>query len=141
MSAHVIDFAGAAARRHRQAAVTRPVATGTAAPCPHEFKFWAGASGRRYVHTLHGLIDCPEVINCNVLLVRRDTVGRRKVLHVGRLEHDAPSLNLAEIRYLGATLGANEVHVHMLAETAPQRRLVELDLQTALACSAAARAS
>ena len=140
MSAIVIDFASAAARQLRARSGDR---TQTARPAPalqHDFKFWTGASGKRYVHTLHGLIDCPEVDNCNVLLVSTEA-GRRKVLHVARLEHDAPSLNLAEIRHLGATLGATEVYVHLLAESAQQRRFVELDLQAALATSNETRAN
>ena len=107
----------------------------------HDFKFWTGASGKRYVHTRHGLIDCPEVDNCTVLLVRVAADGRREVAHVGRLEHDAPSLNLAEIRHIGATLGAGEVYVHLLAETAQQRRFVEIDLQAALAGANGTRAN
>ena len=53
----------------------------------------------------------------NYVLVRRDADGRRTVLSIGRVTHDAPSLNLAEIRQRGAELGANEVHVHLLADT------------------------
>ena len=131
MSGQVIDFARAAARLPRRSAAARSAGTSAAARFPHQFKFWTGASGKRYVHTQHGLIDCPEVDACNVMLVRRTPAGRREILHVGRLEHDAPSLNLAEIRRLGATLGANEVYLHLLAETAQQRRFVELDLSAA----------
>ena len=149
MSAHVIDFVSAAARQRRigtragsedRDAAARDLAR-PAAVLEHDFKFWTGASGKRYVHTLYGLIDCPEVDNCNVLLVRRDADGHRQVMHVGRLEHDAPSLNLAEIRHIGATLGVNEVYVHLLAETSRQRRFVEIDLQAALAASNATRAN
>ena len=146
MSAHVIDFASASARRRRigKSGANRAVEQIAVRPAPvleHDFKFWTGASGKRYVHTLYGLIDCPEVDNCNVLLVRRDADGRRQVMHVGRLEHDAPSLNLAEIRHLGATLGVNEVYVHLLAETSRQRSFVEIDLQAALAASNETRAN
>lgn len=94
-----------------------------------QFHFWAGVSGRRYVHTVYELLTCPEVPPANYLLVRRDRFGRRKVLAVGGLEHDAASLNLAELRQRGACLGANEVHIHYLAKTEHQRRLVELDLR------------
>lgn len=93
------------------------------------FHFWSGASGRRYVHTVYDLLDCPEVPAANFLLVRRDASGQRTVLAVGHLKHQAPSLNLAEIRCRGARLGANEVHVHLLAPSAQDRRVVELDLR------------
>jgi len=97
----------------------------------HAFAFWSGASGRRYVHTVYTLIECPELPRANYLLVRRDKAGRR-VLRVGRLTHKAQSLNLAEIRHNGARLGANEVHVHLLGRTEEQRRQIELDLAAAL---------
>jgi hypothetical protein len=39
-------------------------------------------------------------------------------------------LNLAEIRQRGAELGAHEVHVHLLAESSKESRMVEFDLKT-----------
>ena len=138
MSAVVIDFASAAARQLQR----KPFARVKVAPAlSHDFKFWAGASSNRYIHTRHGLFDCPEVAPCNVMLVRVDERGRREVVYVGRLEHEQPSLNLAEIRHLGATLGAREVYLHLLAETAVQRRFVEIDLQAALAGAEQTRAN
>ncbi|WP_333794714.1 hypothetical protein [Hyphomicrobium sp.] len=93
------------------------------------FQFWSGASGRRYVHTVYDLLDCPEIPAANFLLVRRDGSGDRSVLAIGHLKHKAASLNLAEIRHRAARLGANEVHVHLLALSAHERCMVELDLR------------
>jgi hypothetical protein len=98
----------------------------------HRFFFWRGATGERYVHTVFGLLDCPELPRSIYILVRRDAHGRRSVLHVGRADHEATSLNLAEVRFRGASAGANEVHVHFLVEGDRERRLVEFDLQTGL---------
>ena len=139
MSAHIIDFASAAARMRKRVS-PKPKSTAAALGLAHDFKFWTGASGKRYVHTLFGLIDCPEVGHANVLLVRADGHGKREVVHVGRLEQ-APSVNLAEIRKLGATLGANEVYLHLLADSPMQRRFIEIDLQAALAGAEQTRAS
>ena len=50
------------------------------------------------------------------------------MLHVGQLEHDTATLNLAELRFRGANAEANEVHVHFLAEDADEREMVALDL-------------
>jgi hypothetical protein len=105
-------------------------------PCPAHglparLHFWRGASGRRYPHTVYGLIECPPLPQATYLLVRRDDAGRREVLHIGLCESDAPTLNLAQLRQRGATLGVNEVHVHFLAETAEQRRLALCDLRAA----------
>ena len=143
MTALVVDFVAArSARLARTAALSQPTpakpASSAGATPATDFKFWVGASGRRYVHTIHTLLTCPEVPNANYILVRRREDGRRTVLRIGCLSHDAPSLNLAEIRQDGATLGANEVHVHLIAETEAQRRFIELDLSSGLSLSSGA---
>ncbi|HRN84388.1 MAG TPA: hypothetical protein PK857_06175 [Hyphomicrobium sp.] len=128
MGARVIQLAEVRARR------SNPT---PAAPLGHDieltdrFHFWSGASGQRYVHSVYSLLECPEIPAANFLLVRRDGAGHREVLAIGRLRHGSSSLNLAEIRLRGARLGANEVHVHLLAPSAEQRRAVELDLRAA----------
>ncbi len=126
MGARIIQLAEVRARRSNRA----PVASlGTDIESADRFHFWSGASGQRYVHSVYSLLECPEVPAANFLLVRRDAAGRRDVLAIGRLRHGAGSLNLAEIRQRGARLGANEVHVHLLAPSAAQRRVVEADLR------------
>lgn len=126
MGARVIQLAEVRARRSAQ----KPIASPDSAPeLTDRFHFWSGASGRRYVHSVYSLVDCPEIPAANFLLVRRDATGRRAVLAIGHLTNGAGSLNLAEIRHRGARLGANEVHVHLLAPSAQQRRIVELDLR------------
>ncbi|MCH9808298.1 MAG: hypothetical protein K0U74_11250 [Alphaproteobacteria bacterium] len=94
-----------------------------------KFHFWVGASGDRYIHTIHTLFDCPELDTANYLLVRRNDAGTPVVLAAAYTSHTAPSLNLAEVRHLGATLGANEVHVHFLAGSHQQAKLVAYDLR------------
>src|SRR4029079_1425138 len=82
------------------------------------FHFWTGASGKRYVHSVYDLLECPPMPAVNYVLVRRNVDGRLEALSIGRVSNGAPSLNLAEIRHRGAELGAHEVHVHLLAENA-----------------------
>jgi hypothetical protein len=126
MGARVIQLAEVRARR----SAPKPIAAlDTTSELNDHFHFWSGASGQRYVHSVYDLFDCPEVPAANFLLVRRDGAGRRSVLAIGNLTHEASSLNLAEIRQRAARLGANEVHVHLLATTPQQRRVVELDLR------------
>lgn len=103
-----------------------------AAPSFERFHFWSGASGEAYVHTVYALIDCPAIPASNYILVRRDTNGACHALAVGRVAEDAPSLNLARVRQLAANLGANEVHVHLIAGTPKQSKLVEFDLKSSL---------
>ena len=96
---------------------------------PARLHFWRGASGKRYVHSVYSLIECPPLPKAMYLLVHRNKDGQRQVLHIGCGQSDAPTLNLARVRQRGAQLGANEVHVHFLAETEAQRRLVTCDLR------------
>jgi hypothetical protein len=90
---------------------------------------WQGASGQRYAHSIFSLIECPPLPKVAYALVRRDAGGARRVLHIASGSSDAPTLNLARIRQRGATLGANEVHVHALARTDDERHLVVCDLR------------
>ena len=91
--------------------------------------FWAGTSGHEYVHTIYSLAGCPEIPPASVLLVRRTETARRLVLMVMSVEHAAPSLNLAYIRQKGASVGANEVHVHFADGKSCARRTALMDLQ------------
>lgn len=127
-------------RRHK---ISCPAATDAGSPGPRatprgepsglasSFHFWSGASGRRYVHTVYSIRECPELPASNFVLVHRDELGRCRALAVGRLSHRSASLNLAEIRQRGAQLGATEVHVHLLAEGSQQMKTIEQDVRTA----------
>ena len=129
MSAEIIQLAEFRARRCDLHLVDRdPAAT---LETGARFHFWTGASGRRYVHTVYSLFDCPAVEAANYVLVKRGGNIRREVLAIGRLQSDSATLNLAEIRQRGATLGADEVHIHLLATSAQESQAVEFDLRTA----------
>jgi hypothetical protein len=93
---------------------------------------WRGASGRRYVHGVFRLLDCPQVEAVTYILVRRGTDGSREAVRIDHTKSDAPSLNLAEIRRHAAQLGANEVHVHSLAPGAAARSTLVFDLRAGL---------
>lgn len=92
------------------------------------FHYWRGASGRRYLHSVYSLIGCPALPRANYILVRRHEDGTREALAFGQTKDEAHSLNLAHLRHQGAKRGANEVHLHLLAETTEARDLVETDL-------------
>ena len=95
------------------------------------FHYWRGASGRRYLHSVYTLIGCPALPRANYILVRRHEDGTRCPLAFGQTRDDTASLNLAHLRHQGAKFGANEVHIHLLADTADARTLVEADLVAA----------
>lgn len=92
------------------------------------FHYWRGASGRRYLHSVYSLIGCPALPRANYILVRRYQDGTRAALAFGQTRDETASLNLAHLRHQGAKCGANEVHIHLLAETAEERGKVEADL-------------
>jgi len=125
MAARILNLA----RVEHRPAVPEPVALGMPQDLPGRLHFWRGASGARYVHTVYSLIECPPLPKSTYLLVHRGQDGRRHVRHIGCGDSEAPTLNLARIRQRGAQLGANEVHVHFLAEGEAERRLVALDLR------------
>lgn len=135
MSAQIIDFAqardriGVPTRAHRLE--TQVSATQDLLPSGKErFQFWTGASGRRYVHTVYDLITCPTLPASNYMLIKRDDNGEPDILAVGRADNGASSLNLAEVRRRGAELGANEVHVHLLANNVTEAKQIKSDLET-----------
>jgi hypothetical protein len=125
MAAQIVSLAP----QRRRIAAPAPVALGMAQDLPGRLHFWRGASGRRYVHTVYALIECPPLPQAVYLLVNRDKSGRRRVLSIDAGESDAPTLNLARVRQRGAQLGANEVHVHFPSEQEADRRLVLCDLR------------
>lgn len=128
MGALIIELSEYRARKGGPShTITEPVRRGNPMD---RFHFWSGASGKRYVHTIYSLIECPAVPASNYVLVKRDDQGNRRVLSIGRVCNEATSLNLAEIRHRGAQLGANEVHVHLLADTDQASKLVEFDLRS-----------
>lgn len=96
------------------------------------FHSWQGVTGQHYLHRVYTLIGCPAVPPSNYLLVARLPDGTKRVLYVGCAGNDAPSLNLAEIRHRGATLGAAEVHVHSTVGSEAERIAIQEDLQVSL---------
>lgn len=131
MTARVIQFDQAVkARAQRPVAMHEAAQLGGAEDLANRFHFWTGGTGRRYVHTVYSLVECPALASGNYILVRRDENGGRAVLSIGSASHDAASLNLADIRRRGAELGANEVHIHLLAGTSKASKLVEFDLRS-----------
>jgi hypothetical protein len=110
-------------------------------PFAHSFHYWRGASGKRYLHTVYTLVGCPALPQANYILVRRYDDGRRVALAFGQTKDDAVSLNLAHLRHEGAKRGANEVHIHLWAETPEARDAVEADLVAAHTRRVAAHAA
>ncbi len=137
MSAQIIELADA--RATRAAAAAAAAALDDTISQPHAatnnvvFQFWSGASGTRYVHSIYNLFECPPVPAGNYILVNRTADGARTVLAIGRTSNETAARNLAAIRQRSALIGANEVHIHLLAGSDTQSALIEADLQTLVA--------
>jgi hypothetical protein len=94
----------------------------------HDFRYWSGESGRRYLHSVYPLLECPEFPKANYIIVRRLTNGECLPLCIGQTNEDACSLNLARIRHEAALLGGTEIHIHVMTESTDERDEVEPDL-------------
>jgi len=132
MSAEIIRLADVRMRRNGgQAELPTAIEAFGVQETSPRFHFWTGASGKRYVHTVYSLFDCPPLEDANYILVRRGDRATRTVLAIGRLYNQCATLNLAEIRQHASILGADEVHVHLLAASTQEAEAVEADLITA----------
>jgi hypothetical protein len=94
----------------------------------HGFHYWDGASGKRYLHSVYSLIDCPELPMTNYIIVRRNANGERIPVYIGQTKADASSLDLAFIRQTAARFKAKEVHIHVMTDSREERLGVERDL-------------
>lgn len=108
---------------------------------PLGLKSWRGASGRSYLHLVYSLAGCPAFDHGCYLLVSRSSDGRRRIVHdSGRSNAEAASLNLAQVRKHGATIGATEVHLLITVDHAAAVA-AEFDIISALPVGSAPRAA
>ena len=95
------------------------------------FWYWHGVSGRRYIHSVYRPETCPPLPGAVYVAVR--SVGNlRTVLGAGRFaglwDVNLPAHNAAH----WASLGANEIHVHLLSRDETEARRIAGDLRAAL---------
>ena len=96
------------------------------------FVYWGGASGRRYIHTIYAADACPPLPGAVYVSVARAANGHCRALAVGRFPK-LQAFNLARPAADGAMAGgANEVHVHLLAEGEAERQTIVDDLRRGL---------
>ena len=109
-----------------------PALINSIAHIEQSFHYWYGASGKRYLHTVYSLTNCPIMPRANYIMVKRYPCGTAKALRISKTTEKSCSLNLAHLRQRAAQLGANEIHIHALTETQKDRNLVEMDLRAGL---------
>ena len=95
------------------------------------FWYWHGASGEKYIHSVYAPDQCPPLPGAVYVAVRRRG-GLRTALWVGRFQPfwDGP-LALAEAQRLGS-MGADEIHVHLLAGSSLAAEDILADLRDAM---------
>lgn len=95
------------------------------------FWYWHGASGRRYIHSVYRPETCPPLPGA-VFLAVKSFGNLRTVLGAGRFaglwDLNLPIDNAAH----WASLGANEIHVHLLSRDEKEAHAVVADLRAAL---------
>ncbi len=96
-------------------------------PMADQFRYWTGASGRRYLHKLFPIELAPDFRHCSLVLASVRPDGSREAVWVGTTG-GATAAAISAARMAGAT----EAHVHLLAESAEEARHVAEDLRAAL---------
>jgi hypothetical protein len=92
------------------------------------FWYWQGSSGRKYIHSVYDLDCCPPLPGAVYVAVKR--AGHLRIaVAVGRF---APFWDKTFDENHLAHLGADEIHVHLLARGSDQAEVVKLDLASAL---------
>jgi hypothetical protein len=92
------------------------------------FWYWRGASGLKYIHSVYDVGSCPPLPGAIYVAVKRSGHLRIAVA-VGRF---APFWDKTLDDSQLTDLGADEIHVHLLARSPDQADAVENDLASAL---------
>jgi hypothetical protein len=92
---------------------------------------WRGRSGQRYVVSVHSLSDESTILDVTeavMLGVHRAPDGRPRILAAAAISaRECQSQNAAWLASLRSQ-GANEIHIHRLAENAEEREAIVRDL-------------
>jgi hypothetical protein len=96
------------------------------------FWYWRGVSGKKYIHSVYAVEDCPPLPGAIYLAVRRQG-NLRTVMALGRFtpfwDNVVTGRSLDRLYASGVT----EIHVHLLAKSPDQCEAILADLERALA--------
>jgi hypothetical protein len=92
---------------------------------------WRGRSGRRYIVGVHPLVESEvlDVTDAVILAVKRDEAGIASVIDVATAGSHPSEQTRTRWMSKVQELGANEMHVHRLADSDVQRRAIVDDLR------------
>jgi hypothetical protein len=91
--------------------------------------WWQGASGQWYIHTVFPFSEKTFVQGANYVMVRREWDGKRSGLYIGQSDNLSARLPKHEKIAAARMLGANEIHMHLLASSSSERFRIETDLR------------
>ncbi len=93
----------------------------------NRFWYWTGSSGRKYIHSVYTLDDCPPLPGAIYVAVRREG-PLRLVMGIGRFtafwEGPLGGRDLSVLR----RQGVDEIHVHLLAKSPEVAQAILEDL-------------
>ena len=89
------------------------------------FWYWRGSTGKKYIHSIYAANACPPLPGAIYIAVRR--VGHlRTAVAVGRFSSLWDGTSAKDVN-----LGADEIHVHLLARDNADAEMVLNDLSVA----------
>ncbi|MGI9371452.1 MAG: hypothetical protein ACR2OJ_03070 [Hyphomicrobiales bacterium] len=103
------------------------------------FQYWQGASGHRYICSIYAPHSCPPLPGAVYIAVKREEDGARSARAVGRFASFFDT-GVGNAQSLARKAGANEIHVHLLAEDDSNAERTVRDLKKALAPAVRVRA-
>ena len=108
-----------------------PLAALADEPLSPRFCAWRGASGRRYIASVYDARACPAYCDAALIAVARQSDGRRRIVALvdTGVFPEPVVARLAET--FAPTAERLEFHLHLLAETASERRAALDDLAAA----------
>lgn len=95
------------------------------------FWYWSGRSGRRYIHSVYALINCPPLPGAVYIAARRNG-GVPVAVALGRFPAILDRPGIERLRRRLSALGASELHVHLLARSESEAETVRADLAAAI---------
>ncbi len=93
------------------------------------FWYWNGVSGKKYIHSIYSLSDCPPLPGAVYVTVQKTADGGRKPLEVGRFGDNWDYMEALVADQRCGLVSIDEIHVHLLAHNDASADEVLSDLE------------
>ncbi len=98
---------------------------------PPQFWYWQGVSGKRYIHSVYDPQNCPPLPGAIFVAVKRNGIHRTAIA-VDRFRTVLDRAKEREWMTQIADLGADEIHVHLMAKSHDHAETILNDLRSAI---------